>query len=288
MFFAVIFAAMNYEKLKNHFVLEVEKSYGKKEAENMFWWALSFNEKWNKITFELKKVNVLSEIDLIKWNKIISRLKKHEPIQYILGLTEFYGLEFNVNPSTLIPRPETEELVDMIIKNHTGKEISVLDIGTGSGCIAVSLAKNLKGAFTAMDVDLKTIETAKENAALNGVDVQFLVDDILNPQLNYPKYDVIVSNPPYIPETDKSEMAENVLDFEPHLALFVKDENPLLFYDAIFNFAQNHLKENGVLYFEIHPSYHKQLKVKLKHEDYRFEFYDDLQGRKRMLKITTK
>ncbi len=288
MFLAVIFAAMNYSNLKNYFILEVEKIYGKKEAENMFWWMLSFNEKWNKIAFELKKGSVLSEEMLQKWNETIFRLKNHEPIQYILGRTEFYGLEFKVNPSTLIPRPETEELVDLIIKDHAGKEVAVFDIGTGSGCIAISLAKNLKGSFTAIDVDSKAVEMAKENAAMNAADVYFITDNILNSKVFYPKFDIIVSNPPYIPETDKSEMAEHVLDFEPHLALFVPDENPILFYEKIFDFAKEYLKENGSLYFEIHSNYHKLLKVKLKDEYYKFEFFDDLQGRKRMMKITAK
>jgi len=162
------------------------------------------------------------------------------------------------------------------------------DIGTGSGCIAVSLAKNLKGDFSAIDINSDTVTTARINAKENRVEVKFFIDNILNPNLNYEKFDVIVSNPPYIPEIDKGEMEANVLDYEPHLALFVQDENPILFYEKIFKFSKDHLNINGALYFEIHPTYSVEIKHKLKDDNYTFEFINDLQDRERILKITAK
>jgi release factor glutamine methyltransferase len=193
-------------------------------------------------------------------------LKKEKPLQYIVGETEFYGLPFLVNENTLIPRPETEELVELIIKSYnlqpTTYNPKILDIGTGSGCIAISLAKNITNSQVfAIDVSEKALTTAKKNAEINEVTINFIQADILkvddlenlsNSNSKLPsQYDVIVSNPPYVRNLEKSEIKPNVLEYEPHLALFVDDSDALLFYRKIAELAKKNLKENGKLYFEI-------------------------------------
>jgi release factor glutamine methyltransferase len=198
---------------------------------------------------------ILSENQRTDAVKISSRLKNSEPIQYILGECDFYGLKFKVNTAVLIPRPETEELMQWIIKDLPLSPLKgeLLDIGTGSGCIAISLKKEFPDlTVSAMDISSEALKISKENAMLNGVEINFIQSDILKISQLDRKYDLIVSNPPYIPERDKKTMESNVLDFEPHIALFVSDEDPLIFYRKIAELATNHLTENGSLYFEIH------------------------------------
>lgn len=187
------------------------------------------------------------------FHKALLRLKRYEPIQYIVGKTDFYGLSFMVNKNTLIPRPETEELVDFILKNtHDQTSIDVLDIGTGTGCIAIALAKNLPNAkIYAIDISEKAIAIAQKNAQKHQVDVRFILEDILNTSVLFQEFDIIVSNPPYVRVQEKNEMKPNVLEYEPHNALFVPDEDPLLFYEKIACLAKRKLKNNGVLYLEI-------------------------------------
>ena len=183
----------------------------------------------------------------------IDKLKKYVPIQYILGETEFFGLPFLVNESVLIPRPETEELVDWIKnENEHHAEWQILDIGTGSGCIAISLKHEFSNSTVdAFDISETALETAKSNANMNKVEVHFAAVDILNAPGFSKKWNIIVSNPPYITENEKGNILPNVLENEPHLALFVPDNDPLLFYRKIAHFAQRHLQPNGKLYFEI-------------------------------------
>ena len=175
------------------------------------------------------KVISIKNSDCIK--RIINELKENKPIQYILGEAEFYGLKFKVNKHTLIPRPETEELVEWILKEEFS---SALDIGTGSGCIAITLAKNTNAKITAIDVSEDALQVAKENARINEVEINFLQQDILQ-TTSLPKVDVIVSNPPYVLESEKENMQANVLKYEPNLALFVEDNNPLIFYKMFRN-----------------------------------------------------
>ena len=186
----------------------------------------------------------------------IEKLKKFVPIQYILGETEFYGLTFNVNESVLIPRPETEELVDWIQKeNDLNGNLHILDIGTGSGCIAIALKHEFpNSSVDAFDISEKAIETAQSNANRNRLEVNFALVDILNAPCFTEKWAIIVSNPPYITESEKGNILSNVLYHEPHLALFVPDNDPLLFYRNIALFARQHLQPNGKLYFEINRS----------------------------------
>jgi len=220
-------------------------------------------------TFDIRKKDVLlgsnrlfSESELLKIIYIVKDLKKHKPLAYILGEWEFYGLPFKINEHTLIPRPETEELVQLILDENNKENLSVLDIGTGSGCIAIALKKNRPNAsVSAFDVSKQALETAKNNALLNDVAIHFQEIDILIPQELKNNYDIIVSNPPYIPLKDINEMDKNVTDFEPHLALFVEDNNPLVFYKAIAEFAQNHLTKKGKLYVEIHEKLGNEVKA---------------------------
>ncbi|NDP20066.1 MAG: peptide chain release factor N(5)-glutamine methyltransferase [Paludibacter sp.] len=189
--------------------------------------------------------------------KIIEKLKKQVPIQYILGETDFYGHTFNVNESVLIPRPETEELVDWIQKDNSSNQIkNILDIGTGSGCIAISLKHIFTNAVVdAFDISETALVTAKSNARRNKVNINFIKADILNAPKFNKKWDIIVSNPPYVTEFEKNEILPNVLEHEPHLALFVPDNDPLLFYRNIAKFAQEYLGQNGKLYFEINREF---------------------------------
>jgi release factor glutamine methyltransferase len=213
--------------------------------------------------FNLKKSDILLDKKIEKVNNeeiisIINRINQSEPIQYILGETEFYGRKFKVNKNVLIPRPETEELVDLIIKeNKKQKKIKVLDIGTGSGCIAITLAKELPEAeVCALDISKDALKTANENALMNNAKVDFSHADIIqNLKFKLQNLNIIVSNPPYVRESEKKQMHANILEHEPFTALFVKDEDPLIFYKSIILFAKQHLVENGKCYFEINEKF---------------------------------
>ncbi|MBD1365803.1 peptide chain release factor N(5)-glutamine methyltransferase [Mucilaginibacter sp. ZT4R22] len=226
-----------------------------------------------------------------KLGNILEELKTGKPVQYILGSTEFYGLTFLVNPAVLIPRPETEELVEWALesvklKAESRKPLSILDIGTGSGCIAISLKKNLPGAdVTALDISAEALQTARQNAVINGVEVDFVQDDILNHSLLTTHYSLIISNPPYVTLHDKTLMHTNVTDFEPHSALFVPEQEPLLFYKAITNFAVEHLVPGGLLFFEINEAFGKETVELLSDKGFiNIELRKDMSGRDRMIK----
>lgn len=239
------------------------------------------------------KFNKLSDSELHKAEDIVKRLKNSEPIQYILGKCEFYGLTFKVTSDVLIPRPETEELVEWILTEMTESNISILDIGTGSGCIAVTLAKKKKGVNVhAWDISTSALRVASENAFINDVNIKtsrvdVLSEENLNQKYNSNhKYDVIVSNPPYITNSEMTSMDVNVLDYEPHLALFVPDNNPLLFYSKIADVSLKLLKEGGSLFFEINPDYAIDLVKMLKERGFSdVELKKDITGKLRMLKV---
>jgi release factor glutamine methyltransferase len=228
-----------------------------------------------------------------KLNNILVRLQTGEPIQYILGHTEFYGLTFKVNSSVLIPRPETEELVEWVLTSVGSEQLAVgniLDIGTGSGCIAISLKKNLSAAqVSAIDISTNALQTAKQNADLNKVEVNFIHQDILN--INHlpltTHYSLIISNPPYVTLHDKIQMHTNVTDFEPHTALFVPENDPLIFYKAIADFALKNLVSNGLLFFEINESLGKETVEMLESKGFKnIELRQDMSGRDRMIRGT--
>ena len=219
---------------------------------------------------------------------IVTRLKNQEPIQYILGTTCFYDLDFNVTPDVLIPRPETEELVERILSRHRQQGIRILDVGTGSGCIAVTLAAHLPEArVVAADVSPGALETAAGNAAKNKVTVHFVETDILARKAleDIPGvFDVIVSNPPYVKLSEKESMEANVLNYEPHLALFVTDSDPLLFYRSIARFGNEKLRKGGSLYFEINAQYGNEVAGLLEEEGYTdIEIIKDIPGKDRII-----
>lgn len=235
----------------------------------------------------INKSTIFSDEIRQQIESFIIKLQNFEPIQYILGETEFYGLIFKVNPSVLIPRPETEELVSWIYNDHDPKSrIQILDIGTGSGCIAVSL-KHLFAQSTvyAFDISDSALKTAQKNAELNQVQVQFSRFDILDAPLLNSRWDVIVSNPPYVLEKEKDEMLTNVVKYEPSLALFVPDNDPLLFYRPIATFAQVHLNSGGELYFEINRSTGNLVaEMLITMGFHNVELRQDISGKDRMIK----
>jgi release factor glutamine methyltransferase len=236
---------------------ELAELYPVEEIESLIFLIFGKVKGYSRTRFLLAGNEELTAEDRNEIDRIVSRLKSHEPIQYILGETEFFGLPFFTVPGVLIPRPETEELVQWIIQENQHSEPVVLDIGTGSGCIAVSLRKNIPGSTVlACDISPVCINTARRNAELNQTEVTVLNYDILSnsPHIEFQELDILVSNPPYVRESEKKFMQKNVLDFEPELALFVADRDPLLFYSAIADFALIHLKNGGKLYFEINEA----------------------------------
>jgi release factor glutamine methyltransferase len=287
---------MNLKEVQNTFHTELDDLYGKEEVDSFFFILIEAFYKVSRLNLAMNPSATENDYELIF--NALQLLKQEQPIQYILGETEFYGLPFKVNEHTLIPRPETEELVEWIIKKEPRfktQSLKILDIGTGSGCIAVSLAKNLpKATVYALDISKEALKVAKLNAELNDVKVEFIEANILkadtwNTEFKNLNFDVIVSNPPYVRELEKQQMQPNVLNNEPHLALFVKDENPLLFYNAITQFAVNNLSQNGMLFFEINEYLGKemiQLLVENKFAD--IVLKQDIFKKDRMIKGTKK
>ena len=254
---------MQIKKYRDYFIKTLTPIYDAIEAESFFYLILEQNHQMKRIDLALQPESIFTEKQMKVWNEILAKLQQEIPIQYILGKTHFYGLDFEVDENVLIPRQETEELVEWIITNQqTNKPTNqqILDIGTGSGCIAISLAKNLTSAKVyAIDVSEKALNVAKKNADLNQVDVTFIHKNILETDDLQVSFDIIVSNPPYVRNLEKAEIKKNVLEHEPHLALFVEDYDALIFYRKISELAQKNLKANGQLYFEINQYLGKEM-----------------------------
>ncbi|MBN4085429.1 peptide chain release factor N(5)-glutamine methyltransferase [Flavobacteriaceae bacterium AH-315-B10] len=313
---------MTLKFLKSFFVNSLLDCYPETEI-NSFFFILTENILGlQRINVVLDYDEIISEVDINKFKEAIKRLNNHEPIQYIIGKTEFYSLLFKVNEAVLIPRPETEELVDWIISKFKiqNSELKILDIGTGSGCIAISLAKNLPSAKVfALDVSKEALNIAKDNARQNDVEVEFIEADILEFEdrrqkkeaisrnqefekgtrdIFFPfgkdvvkrqkgniKFDIIVSNPPYVRASEKVQMQLNVLAYEPDLALFVEDEDSLLFYRNITQFASQFLNTKGHLFFEINEYLGKDMVKLLNDEGFiDVELKQDIFGKDRMIK----
>jgi len=286
---------------RTHFIQELSPIYDIGEAESFFYLILEEKQKLKRIDLALNPDLAFSNEEILIWNSILEQLKKEIPIQYLLGKTSFYGLEFEVNSTVLIPRPETEELVEWIIQSQklsfdsaqddSGK-IKILDIGTGSGCIAISLAKNIPNAQVfAIDVSEKALATAQKNAEINEVNVTFISKNILEVvtlsavEGLEQQFDIIVSNPPYVRELEKLEVKKNVLDNEPHLALFVEDNDALIFYRKIAELAQKNLSPNGQLFFEINQYLGKEMVELLEKMDFKnIELRKDIFGNDRMIR----
>jgi release factor glutamine methyltransferase len=272
------------KKLKqvvSYFTDNLVSHYPSVEIDAMAFWTIESCLNLSRSAFKLEEDRVLlpDEVSIIK--NVVSRLTKNEPIQYIFGETIFYGLSFLVNESCLIPRPETEELVSWILEEP---KASVLDIGTGSGCIAISIAKKTKASVFGLDISEKALALAKKNAKMNHVFVQFNQVNILDLE-KFEKVDIIVSNPPYVLESDKKMMDKNVLEYEPHNALFVSDNNALIFYEKIVEIAKKSLNKNGFIYFEIHESKANEIIDLLSNNNFsNIELRKDLQNKDRMVK----
>lgn len=232
-----------------------------------------------------KNTKITSE-EVLKIDKIVERLQRFEPIQYILGETEFYGLPFTVNQDVLIPRPETEELVELILNENKESKPRILDIGTGSGCIAVSLQKHLhESSVTAWDISEKALAVAALNSKSNSVNVTFNQVDILSDYPTNHSFDIIVSNPPYVLDSEKTDMHANVLEYEPHTALFVADNNPLLFYNRIADVAIQLLTDGGKLYFEINRAKGQETIKMLENKKFsEIRLIKDISGNDRMVR----
>ncbi len=278
------------KEIKNIFHKELDPIYATEEVDSFFHLCVEHYLQLGRFVLVLQPDLVLTKEEETPLFEALSKLKLEEPLQYILGTAHFMDLDFKVNEHVLIPRPETEELVEWVILDcqvERSRDLRILDIGTGSGCIAIALAKKFPDANVyALDVSEQAIGVAKENAKLNGVDVTFIHQDILDPDFELElEFDVIVSNPPYVRELEKEGIKDNVKKYEPHVALFVQDEDPLLFYKAITQFAISHLKKKGKLYFEINQYLGKETQALLEaHNFLEIELRKDIFGNDRMLK----
>ncbi len=244
---------MEIKAYKTLFLEALAPLYDNQEIESFFYLALEQFHQLKRVDLALNPNIPINDAQKPLWENLLLGLKQQQPIQYLLGETEFFGLRFLVNPSVLIPRPETEELVGWILEEYQKKEhLKILDIGTGSGCIALSLSKNIPNAEVfALDVSENALSVAMKNAEINQAAVTFIRKDILETTDLEQDFDIIVSNPPYVRMLEKAEIKPNVLEHEPHLALFVEDDDALVFYRKIAELAQKNLTENGKMYFEI-------------------------------------
>jgi release factor glutamine methyltransferase len=280
--------ATNIKEYKVKFIAALISIYDEMEAESFFYLILENQRQLRRIDLALNLELHFSLEEILIWDAILEKLKLEIPIQYILGTTHFYGLEFNVNENVLIPRPETEELVEWIISSVNMPKftnLKILDIGTGSGCIAISLAKNIPNAeVSAIDISDKALATAKENADLNKAAVAFIQKNILETNDLEQQFDIIVSNPPYVRNLEKAEIKPNVLANEPHLALFVEDNDALLFYRKIAELATKNLSLEGKLFFEINQYLGKETVELLEKMHFKnCELRKDIYGNDRMI-----
>ena len=285
---------MTIQSAQQEVLVQLKLLYDDREAANITDWVMEHITGKKRIDRLMDKQASLSEIQLSCLQSILAELATHKPIQYVLGEAWFAGMKFYVNEAVLIPRPETEELVDWtehIIKNEKLKIKNLLDIGTGSGCIPISLKKKLPQiAVTSIDVSGEALKVAGQNAETLNAEINFLQLDFLN-EANWdqlPVFDLIVSNPPYIKQSEEANMSKNVLAFEPSLALFVPDEDALLFYRKIALFAKSHLSKQGFIFLEINEALGKEVTRLLESSGYEVELRKDMQGRDRMIKANFK
>jgi len=270
---------------KKYITDNLEGLYDKNEIESFIYLIFKHLFGYGRKEMILMRNEILSSENMERIHNIVERLKVYEPIQYILGEAEFYGLKFIVKPGVLIPRNETEELADIIIKRNKHKKITLLDIGTGTGCIPIAVKKYLPEAEVwGCDISETALSVAKENASRNSVDIFFVQFDILS-EKTFPVtgFDIIVSNPPYVNEKEKELMQPNVLDYEPHLALFVPDDDPLMFYRAIVEKSTVLLKKGGEIYFEINEMYGDDIRKLLENNNFTAEIVKDINGKDRIV-----
>lgn len=283
---------MKIKEYRSHFITVLTPIYDAGEAESFFYLILEEKQNLRRIDLALTPDVLFSENEIQVWDELLDQLKLEIPIQYLLGKTSFYGLDFIVNEAVLIPRQETEELVDWIISTvkleNSDRPLRILDIGTGSGCIAISLAKNIKNATVfALDVSEAALATAQKNAENNKVSVTFISQNILETVDLQQQFDIIVSNPPYVRNLEKQEIKKNVLDNEPHLALFVDDNDALVFYRKIAAIAQKNGTAGGQLFFEINQYLGQEMVDLLQSLNFKnIELRKDIYGNDRMTRAT--
>ena len=275
--------------LKVEFIDSLSDLYPSQEVLSFFTILAEKHLDLSRLEVALKPNHSVSLTVSKKIKNAIQRLRKFEPIQYIVNEVEFYNLKFYVNRNVFIPRPETEELVFWIVDRHKNRDSKlrrILDIGTGSGCIAISLAFNLPDCeVSAFDISSEALDVARKNAIINNVNVDFFKEDVLNCKKLPKKYDIIVSNPTYIIENEKNKMQSNVLKYEPDIALFVNNDDPLLFYRKIAQLGQKHLISEGSIYFEINEYLGSELLILFKTEGYKeITLHKDIFGKYRMVK----
>ena len=279
----------NFNQCKEIFLDSLKENLPSREIENIFFELLFFKMNWERVDYLLNKNQKLSQKEVSFFKNCLEKINKNIPVQYITGQANFCNLLIKVNPNVLIPRPETEELVHLILNNHNQDSLKeILDIGTGSGCIIIALKKTLPNTnCTAIDISKDAIRTAKANAVLNKVEVDFITKDILEYKNEEKSWDMIVSNPPYIPISNKKHMHPNVVQNEPSQALFVENEEPLKYYQLISDFANNHLKKNGKIYFEIHEDFANDVVNLLStKKHFKTTVHKDFQGKKRFVVAT--
>ena len=289
------------DEVYNGFVEQLKTIYDEREANNIADWvfeSIAKNKRLDRITNRQK---VLNNSTIQKLNNALQHLLRHKPVQYILGEAWFYKMKLKVNEHVLIPRPETEELVEWVVEEvrstkydvrctkltTDNSQLTILDIGTGSGCIAIALKRELqKAELSAIDISNDALLVAKQNAADQNEEINFLQLDFLNERdwSLLPSFDFIVSNPPYIPENEKSKLAKNVVDHEPDVALFVTDNDPFIFYKKFASFADNHLKEKGKIFVEVHEDYSKGVQKIFEEKNFKIEIKKDIYGKDRMVK----
>ena len=281
---------MLLKQFRIHFFESLKGIHDENEVESFFFILTEYLHNLKRIDLALNPSFEISEAEVQKWESIISELKTEKPIQYIIGETWFYDSKFYVNEHTLIPRPETEELVDWIFatekKNDKKEKLTILDIGTGTGCIPISLKKNIPQAeVSAIDVSEEALKVAQKNALENKVAINFILQNILETEDLKQQFDIIVSNPPYVRNMEKQEIKKNVLAFEPHLALFVEDNDALLFYRKIAQLALKSLTPNGLLFFEINQYLGKETVELFENLGFKnIELKKDIYGNDRMIK----
>lgn len=279
---------MLISEYKKKFLNQLRDEYPPEEVNSFFNLLIKFYLGLERIDLALDPSKKINAAEVQQFDTALSRLSAHEPIQYITGETEFFGSIFKVNKNVLVPRPETEDLVQWIKDDHNSKinsPLSILDIGTGSGCIAISLAKIFpQSKVSALDVSAEALKVAGENALLNGTRINFIHLNVLQLDSLTDKYDIIVSNPPYVRELEKAEMQRNVLEHEPPLALYVKDNDPLIFYKKITKLAEEGLNPNGKLYFEINQYLGDQTLQVIKDAGFIGEKRKDIFGNERMIR----
>lgn len=278
---------MLLREIKNIYHIELDALYPREEVDSFFYLTIGHFLGLERFVLALEPDITVTKEEEQPLFEVLSQLRKEKPIQYILGTAQFMDMDFVVNEDVLIPRPETEELVRWIIDEHTDQNMAfnILDIGTGSGCIAISLAKAFKNAkIFALDISNKALETAKLNARNNKVEIECIQSDILTTKSLKEKFDIIVSNPPYVRMLEKKLMKSNVIDNEPGIALFVSDDDPLVFYRRITDFAKSNLNKGGSLYFEINQYLGEETKALLENGFSNIELRKDIFGNDRMVK----